>query len=297
MSQAGPPADRFPAASIAAALRATAARLAAAGIDSARLDARLLVGDAVERDVGWLIGHPEALLSNDQQSRLEVLARRREAREPMAYILGRKEFWSLDFQVTPNTLIPRPDTETLVECVLDARPDAGQAFRLLDLGTGSGCLLLSILHERPAATGLGIDASAGALEVAAANARALGLDVRASFLQSDWFSALPAGPDAVFDVIVANPPYVADAEMNVLAPEISGYEPVSALTAGADGLGAYRAILAGLGGRLRPGGLFVGEIGSRQGDPAMELARAHGLSDIEILPDAAGQARVLKARA
>ncbi len=266
-------------------------RLEFTGIHNARLDARVLVGHAMDRDTGWLIGHPEAELTGEESARLEALLHRREGREPLAYILGHKEFWSLEFQVSPATLIPRPETETLVQAVLDRLPRGGSPC-VLDLGTGSGCLLLAILSERPNARGIGLDNSAEALKVARANGKTLGLTARVEFFESDWFSALMASPEAdTFDAVVTNPPYVAEAEMRGLEPEISRYEPAAALLSGTDGLEAYQRIFDGLRNFLRPGGLFVGEIGSTQGDTAFQLARQSGLGGVHVLNDNAGLPR------
>ncbi len=280
--------------SVGAAMAEAAARLAAAGIETARLDARLLLGHALGRDAGWLIGHRDDILSAAERADFETLVRRREGREPLAYILGTREFWSLLFRVTPATLIPRPETEILVEAVLDAFAASDAVFRIADLGTGTGCVMLSILNERPVATGVGIDLSTEALAVARGNAAALGLGKRAEFRQGSWFAAL--GADEVFDVIVTNPPYISDAEMAALAPEIANHEPLSALTAGRDGLDAYRRIFPGLAGRLRAGGLFAGEIGHLQGNAAAALAREQGLEKVEILADAAGRPRCVLGR-
>ncbi len=273
-----------------------ARRLELTGVHTARLDARVLIGHAMDRDTGWLIGHPEAELKGEESARLEALLHRREAREPLAYILGLKEFWSLEFQVSPATLIPRPETETLVQAVLDQLPRGGSP-RVLDLGTGSGCLLLAILSEWPKARGIGLDKSAGALEVARANAETLDLTARVEFFESDWFSALMACPEAgTFDAVVTNPPYVAEAEVRGLEPEVSLYEPAAALLSGTDGLEAYQRIFDGLRDFLRPGGLFVGEIGSTQGDAAFQLARQSGLGGVNVLNDNAGLPRCVTGR-
>jgi release factor glutamine methyltransferase len=279
---------------VGAVQRAAAARLEAAGVDGAHLDARVLMAFALGRDAGWLIGHRDEVLASEEQSHFEALVARRAAREPLAYITGEREFWSLPFRVSPATLIPRPDTETLVEAVLAALPDRDGTARILDLGTGSGCIVLALLHERPAAQGVGIDIAPQALDVAKVNANALGLAGRADFRAGSWFDVL--APDETFDVIVTNPPYITENEMVELAPEISGHEPPGALAAGADGLDAYRQIFAGLAGRLRTGGVFAGEIGHRQGMAAVQLARAHGLEEVRILDDQAGRARVVTGR-
>jgi len=283
--------SRHPAGSAGFLVDAAAKTFADAGIDTPRLDARLLVAHGLGRDPGWLIGHPEAMPAPEETRRIETLISRRAAREPLAYITGEKEFWSLTFKVTPATLIPRPDSETLVETVLDRVPDRQGALRLLDLGTGSGCLLLALLHELPNARGIGIDQSAEAIEVARANAQALGLGERARFSRGSWYE--PLSDEAPFDIVVTNPPYVSDAEMVALAPEILDFEPETALRAGADGLDDYREILAGLSAWLAPGGFFFGEIGERQGVAATELARQAGLAGVGVAADGAGRARCI----
>ncbi|MBT6093540.1 MAG: peptide chain release factor N(5)-glutamine methyltransferase, partial [Rhodospirillaceae bacterium] len=181
---------------------AAARVFADAGIDTPRLDARLIMAHGLQRDTGWLIGYPEAELTTAQSSHLEALISRRAAREPLAYILGRKEFWSLEFKVSSATLIPRPDSETLVEAVLQRFADRDAAPRVLDLGTGSGCLLLSILHELPRAVGIGVDRSAGALRVAEDNAERLGLAPRCRFFEGNWFSALDNSGVDPFDIVL-----------------------------------------------------------------------------------------------
>ena len=265
-----------------------AKRLSVAGIDTARLDARVLVGHALGQDAGWLIGHADEVLTDDAAAAVEAAVARRERREPLAYILGYKEFWSLEFKVTPATLIPRPETETIVEAVLARLPDRSARLRVLDLGTGSGCLLLSLLSECPYAEGIGIDQSEAALTVARANGDSLALSDRVSWCLGDWWSA-PVDGD--FDIVVTNPPYITDAEMTGLAPEIALHEPDSALRAGNDGLDDYRKIFAGLPPRLRSGGVFAGEIGWRQAQAAARLAEAAGLRNVDVLNDAAGLPR------
>ncbi len=264
-----------------------------AGIDTARLDARLLMAHGLQRDAAWLIGHPEEELTPAQFAHLEALISRRAAREPLAYILGGKEFWSLEFKISPATLVPRPESETLVEIVLRHLSDNEAVPRVLDLGTGSGCLVLSVLHEVPGAEGVGVDRSADALQVAGDNAKRLGLAPRCRFIEGSWFSALDSGDIEPFDVVLTNPPYIANAEMADLAPEILGFEPAGSLRGGVDGLDCYREIMPGLAAWLRPGGLFAGEIGETQGAQAMALALDSGLVNVKVLEDAAGRPRCL----
>jgi release factor glutamine methyltransferase len=278
-------------ATVGALLAAAATRLADAGVDSARLDARLLMAAALDVDQGWLIGHRDDALDAARADAFEALVARRAAREPLAHIVGEREFWSLAFKVTPATLIPRPETETLVETVLARIDEQADDLRILDLGTGSGCLLLAILSECPNARGIGIDLSEAALEVACENAARLGLAARAEFRCGHWFEALDG--NSGFDVIVTNPPYVTTAEMAGLQPEIADFEPWSALEAGADGLDAYRDIFAGVARQLRPGGVFAGEIGHAQGEAAADLARRSGLTAVAVIADLAGRARCI----
>ena len=223
--------------------------MAAVGVEQAGLEARLLLADALACDVAVLIGHPERPLAPTEATRLGERLCRRLRREPLAYILGRREFWSLSFRVDPHTLIPRPETETLVEAAL-ARAAGRHGLRLLDLGTGSGCMLLALLCELPDAWGVGVDIEEGALAVARANARLLGLDARATFVCGDWTEALTGR----YDIIVANPPYVSDDEWSQLDIGVRDFEPALALRGGADGLTAYRRILPSLPGLLTPDG-------------------------------------------
>jgi release factor glutamine methyltransferase len=198
-----------------------------------------------------------------------ALVRRRALREPMAHILGRREFWSLDLAVSPATLIPRPETETLIEAAIASRPDRGSVRRVLDLGTGTGCLLLAALTEFPDATGIGIDRSAEAAALARGNARALGLSDRAAFACGDWAAAIGGR----FDLVLCNPPYVAREEMAALAPEIRLYEPRTALEAGQDGLDAYRLIIADLPRLISDEGMAVIELGAEQANAVAAIAQ------------------------
>ena len=215
---------------------------------------------------------------------------RRARREPVSHILGRRAFWTLEFEVGADVLDPRPETETLVAAALEAMlPDA----RILDLGTGSGCVLISLLHERPSATGVGTDLSEPALAVATRNAQRAGVAARAAFRHADWFAGLANDMAGKFDLIVSNPPYIAEAEMDDLSPEVRLWEPRLALTPGGDGLDAYRAIAAGAARHLRPGGRILLEIGPTQAQAVGDLLRSAGFQDIHVRPDLDGRDRVV----
>jgi release factor glutamine methyltransferase len=216
----------------------------------------------------------------------EIALADRARRRPVSQIVGRRAFWRHEFVVTPDVLDPRPETETLVAAALE-RPFE----RVLDLGTGSGCILISLLADRPGAHGLGTDLSEPALAVARRNAGMLGVAERADFLRSDWLAEV----DGRFDLIVSNPPYIAEAEMAGLAPEVRDWEPHLALTPGGDGLGAYRAIAAGAGGRLTAGGRIALEIGPTQGEAVSALLKAQGFGAIEVRRDLDGRDRVVVA--
>lgn len=277
---------------VAAALSGTRRMLQAAGIDSAALDARLLVAVALGITVETVIAWPERSLTPDAGVRLAALMRRRVAREPMAYILGRREFWSLDLVVTPATLTPRPDSETLVAAALDELPDRHAPLSILDFGTGTGCLLLALLSELPAATGTGVDIDRAALDVARQNAFRLGLTGRTGFMQGEWGLSLSES----FDVIVSNPPYIATGDLAAPAPELR-FEPRLALDGGADGLSAYRALIPDAARLLRPDGLLVLEIGAGQAVPVQALLAASGLTPLRVSRDLAGVERCVLARA
>jgi release factor glutamine methyltransferase len=224
---------------IAEALRGGAQVLAEAGVDSPRLESRLLLAHALGRSPEGLIRDLSATVP---PSDFATLINRRASHEPLAFILGRREFWSLRFRVSNATLIPRPESETAVEAALALCPDPQAPIRVLDLGTGTGCLLLAVLHERPNAFGVGIDRFEAAAQLALGNARDLGLAARSVFLCGDWAGSI----DSRFDLVLSNPPYIATAELAGLMPEVALHEPPAALDGGACGLTAFRAIIAAL---------------------------------------------------
>lgn len=250
-----------------------ASRLAAAGVAEPRRDARLLLGAAMESSAAALLSRDDLVVDAAAAARFGGYVARRADREPVSRILARREFWSLPFRLTPALLDPRPDSESLIEAALALAPDRTAPLRLLDLGTGSGCLLLALLSELPQATGLGIDRDLDAVAGAAANARALGLEPRAAFRPGDW----GAGLAERFDLVVANPPYIPDGEIGTLAPEVARYEPRGALAGGPDGLDAYRVLAGQLDGLLHANGHAVLEFGRGQDAAVAALLRAAGL--------------------
>jgi release factor glutamine methyltransferase len=266
-------------------------RFTAAGLDTPRLDARILIGHALGLAPSLLFSRGQDEVPADALARIDGFAHRRLAHEPVARIMGEREFYGLRFRVTPDTLDPRADTETLVSAVLDSRDRAGPHPRVLDFGTGTGCLLLAILHGWPDATGLGVDISAAALAVARDNANALGLANRASFVVGNWDEGL----SGAFDVIVSNPPYIATREIDDLAPEVRGFDPHGALNGGPDGLACYRAILPAAQRLLSPNGRLYLEIGSTQAEAVSALAGGAGLAIMGRIRDLAGHDRCLVA--
>jgi release factor glutamine methyltransferase len=276
---------------------ATAGRLRAAGIDTAALDARLLVCEATGLTHEAVVARGSDALDADAAARLSGYLARRLRHEPVSRIKGVREFYGRDFLIDAHTLDPRPDTETLVSAVLGLAGRegwGGRAVNILDLGTGSGCILLTLLAELPDAQGIGTDISEGALRIAARNARRLGLEARARFTATRWFGGL-AGR---FDLIVSNPPYIASAEIPGLAREVAAHDPRGALDGGADGLDAYRAIAARAADFLTPGGHLLIEIGAGQAEAVIELFGASGLLvDRESLEfDLAGRPRCILAQ-
>ena len=263
------------------ALRHGAATLRDAGIDSPAREARLLLSHALAQPAEALLRTPSACID---PSRFEALLVRRAAHEPMALILGRQGFWSMEFLVSPATLIPRPDSEAIVEAALALPPPK----QVLDLGTGTGCLLLSVLHERPDAFGVGVDLAPGAARLARTNAENLGLGSRAAFLCGDWAASL----NGRFDLVVSNPPYIEASTIQTLMPEVWRYEPRRALDGGADGLDAYREILLALPALLATDGGAVLELGIGQGPDVAALARSVGFTT-RFHPDLAGIDRAI----
>ncbi len=279
---------------LAEAVSAARDRLSVAGIEDSRREARLLVCRLLGGGPELLLGSPERELTDEEAGRIEAAVDRRAAREPVSRILGEREFWSLPFALNAATLDPRPDSETLVEAVLAQIGERDAALRLLDLGTGSGCLLLALLSELPKASGCGIDVSAEAVAQATANAQRLGLAARARFLRHSWDDGLVLDAET-WDVIVSNPPYIASAEIAALAPEVAGYDPAAALDGGADGLAAYRALIPAAAAVLAPGGLLALEIGQGQAAAVEELLVAAGLRPLCRARDLAGIERCLLA--
>lgn len=271
-----------------ALLRAMRQRLRDAGIESDGLDARLLVLHGLMIDEMALVRDPDMAVTTQDIRAVEALIARRAAHEPVARILGEQEFYGLPFLLGPDTLIPRPETEMLVDEALRRIDDAAPA-RLLDLGTGTGCILLAILHARPHATGTGIDTAAGAAGVARRNAARLGLEARAEIKMGHWTEGLN-GP---FDLIVSNPPYIGRAVVPTLAPEVAQHDPVLALNGGPDGLDAYRAIIPALPGLLAPDGAVLLEIGFDQGGAVRGLAEKAGLAVASVSQDLAGHDRMV----
>ncbi|MDQ7251224.1 peptide chain release factor N(5)-glutamine methyltransferase [Dongia sedimenti] len=274
---------------IGEALARAAMRLGEAGIERPQAEARILLEAASGRGRGQIIAFPEQALTAAQAELFERMVSRRCAREPVSRILGSREFWSLRFAVGPATLDPRPDSETLVAAVLARIPERSAKLAILDLGTGTGCLLLALLSELPQATGLGVDVDPAARDIAARNAETLGLQARAAFQVGDW----ARGIAAAFDVIVSNPPYIESTAIDTLAPEVAQYDPPGALDGGMDGLSAYRALMPQAAQRLKPGGLLALEIGAGQGAAVRGLAENAGLTDLATAQDLAGIERCL----
>jgi release factor glutamine methyltransferase len=268
--------DSFTGQTVETARRSLTTRFESGTIDSPELDARILVGAALGLDLTGMIAAATRPVTAAEAARLEDFAGRRLKGEPVARILGFREFWGLPLQLSAATLVPRPDTETVVALALQmlrAGPGADRP-RIVDLGTGSGAILLALLSELPDAMGVGTDISAAALRTASANARNLGLDRRAAFVACDYASAL----SGAFDLIVSNPPYIRSAEINDLAGEVRDHDPLGALDGGSDGLDAYRALIPQAVRLLAPGGGLALEVGHDQGADVEQLMAAAGLT-------------------
>ncbi len=278
---------------VEAARRALAREFRRCGLDSPELDARLIVGHALGLEHAALAAQSRRSLAAAEADAVAALAARRLAREPAARIIGRKEFWGLPFALNGETLVPRPETETVVEAALAAierfKP---RAPRIVDLGTGSGALLIALLCELPQASGVGTDISPAALDCARANAAALGIGARSSFIACDWGSALVGR----FDLLVSNPPYIARGDIAALAPEVRAFDPRRALDGGPDGLDGYRAIAADARRLLAPGGALVVELGRGQLAAATALFAAVGLAPGAVRHDLSGIPRALTVR-
>ncbi|GIL40335.1 peptide chain release factor N(5)-glutamine methyltransferase [Roseiterribacter gracilis] len=273
-------------------LKDAVARLRAAGVETPVLDARLLVQHALGADWNQLYIGPDRDLTDDERSELGRLIDRRAAREPVSRILGNREFWSLNLLVGPDTLDPRPDTETIIDSALKLVPDRDLHVRVLDLGTGTGAILLALLTELPNATGLGIDRAPGAVATATENAQRLGLDGRTRFRNGDWGK----GIDERFDLIVSNPPYIRRGDIAGLSPEVRDFDPVLALDGGPDGLDAYRELAPDLQRLLDPGGCAVLEVGQGQAPAVMRILEEVGLRSAGSARDLGGIERCVIAQ-
>lgn len=271
------------------ALRLTRRAFAEAGLEDAALDARILLLDALGIGATEFALRPEEPVGAPALARICESAARRLAREPVSRILGEREFWGLTFELSPATLVPRPDTETVVEAALALVPDRTAPLRVLDLGTGSGCLLVALLHELPNAEGLGIDRSVEALAIARRNAQRSAVAERARFAASDWVAAIRGR----YDLIVSNPPYIARRDLASLAEEVRLHDPKGALDGGLDGLDGYRAILAGAREHLNDRGFLVLEIGLGQESSLRRLAAAAGFEVATVANDLGSRARAV----
>lgn len=281
---------------IAAARKALTDMFREANIDSPDADARLLIAEALDIGRTELMVHGDRAITSEQVKKIDALAQRRLTREPVARILGRKEFWSLLLDVNEAVLVPRPETETIVEAALDFIVRGGlrmEVLRILDIGTGSGALMLALLKELEQARGTATDISAAALAVARANAERLDLASRCAFVECNIADGV-AGP---FDLIVSNPPYIVKAEIAALDPEVRDYDPKLALDGGSDGLDAYRAIARDARRLLAPGGRLIVELGAGQEQAVRALFADVGLKVTGVRDDLAGIPRALSATA
>lgn len=263
-------------------------QLKQAGVDNPQLDARLLTCHALDIDRAQLLSQSQRMLFKNEMDAIDALLTRRAKRESVARITGRREFWGLEFGLNEATLEPRPDSETLVEAVLAS---GKQKRRILDLGTGTGCLLLALLHEMNEASGVGVDINPRAVEQAAQNALALGLEKRAAFRCSDWLGGL----SEKFDLIVSNPPYIPASDIPALMPEVRHYDPLLSLDGGADGLEPYRLIIPRLKDFLNPGGIAAFEVGIGQASQVADFLQQSSFTNIAAYKDLGGIERCVTA--
>ncbi len=289
------PADRkhddFVLGTIGAAVNELTSQFTAAALDTPRLDARILVGHVTDLQPSLLFARPDQALSAAEATAIRTLGARRLAREPVSRILGHREFWGLDFELNEATLDPRPDTESVVSAALALKDRLPEPAHVLDLGTGTGCILIAILSDWATARGIGIDREPRAVQAAQANAARLGVGSRAQFREGNWCEGLVD----IFDLIVSNPPYIGEDEANSLAPEI-GFDPRAALFAGADGLGAYKALIPSAKPRLSTAGRLILEIGVTQENAVEALLNKAGMTVEVRVPDLSGRVRALVAR-
>ncbi|MFC0409489.1 peptide chain release factor N(5)-glutamine methyltransferase [Roseomonas elaeocarpi] len=281
-----------PAGTVGAFLCRAGQHLRAAAIPQPRMEARMLLAHALNTDEAALLREPRQPVAPEAARDFAAMLERRLQGTPMAYLLGSAGFWTLDLETSPDTLIPRADTETLVEAALELPLDREAPLRILDLGTGTGALLLALLSELPRAFGIGVDLVEGAARLAGRNAARNGLAERAAFVTGSWDDAL----SGQFDLIVSNPPYIETDAIDGLMPEVSRHEPRTALDGGADGLVAYRLLAERLRDRLAPGGHAVLEIGSDQEVSVSGLFRGHGYEVLGCRRDLGGNPRALVLR-
>ena len=271
------------------ALAEAATRLAEAGIEEARREARLLMVHALEIDQAGLLRRRGSVLTPEEQGRFDGMVERRAARVPASQIIGRRGFWSLDFEVSDATLTPRPDSEAMIDMALELRPERAAVRRILDLGTGTGCLLLSALAEYGDAFGIGVDVSPAAARIARRNVQALGFTARAATIIGAWDAALVGR----FDLLLCNPPYIPTEDIAGLMPEVRLHEPRAALDGGADGLDPYRLLFPRIARLLAPNGLALFEFGIGQEEGLRQLAAACGLICQGIRTDLGGHPRII----
>lgn len=269
----------------------TSDTLAAAGIGEARLETGLLIRHVTGLGRLEALTRPDTAVGGTEAAAVAGLAARRARGEPMAYLTGRREFWGLEFSVSGQTLIPRPDSETLIEAAVARRETLPENLRILDLGTGCGCLLLALLSEFPGGTGVGIDINGEAAALARINAGRLGLAGRAVFAAANWSDSLRE--DGGYHIVISNPPYIAASEWDGLSNTVRAFEPAQALLGGADGLDACREIAARLPGLLADNGIAILEIGPHQADPVHKMLAVQGLRPALPLPDLAGNNRCI----